>query len=157
MNVALRHGLHGFGAGMQGLGDAESDFNFDYDWITSDPDAGYAVTRDPGIPFGPQPPLTDIIPYGMKVEGQMTGPVPPLNTNQLAAAIKAGTVVLSKTLGGGGKVCPSGYATPQGACVPVQDTAGSSQALIPGISNQTLAIVGISLFALVMMSGGRRR
>jgi len=148
MNVALRHGLHG-------IGDAESDFNFDYDWITSDPDAGYAVTRDPGIPFGPQPANTDIIPFGER-SGAMTGPVPPLNTNQLAAAIKAGTVILSK-LGAGGKVCPSGYATPQGACVPVQGSAGAGQPLIPGMSNQTLAILGIGLFALVMIGGGRRR
>jgi len=150
MQVALRHGL-------RGIGDAASDFDFDYDWIMSDPDAGYAITRDPGIPFGPQPadPLSSIIPYG-QAGGQMTGAVSPLNPNSLVAAIQAGTVVLSKTLAGGGKVCPSGYATPQGGCVPVQGAGAGAGQILPGVSNQTLAVgAGILLFLMVMMKGKR--
>ena len=120
-----------------------------------DPETGLPmvwVTSQPELP----PELRNIIPAGQKA-GAMKGPVPPLSSSQLTSAIAAGTVVLSKSLTGAaaGKVCPSGYATPQGQCVSLAG-GGVSAPIIPGVSNQTLLLMGIALFALVMI-GGRKR
>jgi hypothetical protein len=107
-------------------------------------------------------PLPTIIPYGT-TGGQMTGKVPPLNASQLASAISAGTVVLAKSLTGAAGIaaakCSSGYATPQGACVQIATTAagiGTGGQVIPGVSNQTLAI-GVGVLLLFMFMGERRR
>jgi hypothetical protein len=166
----------------KGLGQTdESGFEFDWDWISEGQpnnvtvlqmEGGYA-----GAPIGIKPveasegswvidpdtlemvgPGTSLtIPYGQP-NGQMTGPVPPLTASQLAQAITAGTVVLTKTLSGpaavAGGACPSGYATPQGQCVAVQAVQGAKQ-ILPGVSNQTLAIVGIGFAALILMGGKR--
>jgi hypothetical protein len=104
--------------------------------------------------------LPTIIPYGTP-GGQMKGPVPPLDAAKLASAISAGTVVLAKSLTGAAGIaaakCSSGYATPQGACVPIAGAGiGTGGQVIPGVSNQTLAI-GVGVLLLFMFMGGRRR
>lgn len=74
-----------------------------------------------------------------------------LSAAQIAAGLTAGTVQSAPG------ACPSGYKYSTGVCVPsVQPPA--SQSLISGISNQTLAIVGIGfLFLMMLGSGGKRR
>jgi hypothetical protein len=151
MNVALRHGLHGLGQ------------------------SGETETEGGGLPggsidfsSGEVNPFTYTTPWTPATIG-VTSATPeeqaaarnwlahafdPLAASKIAQALASGVIVVSKGLTPGGqKICPSGYAYPNGQCIQVS----GSQALIPGISNQTLAIIGIAFFALVMIGGGRRR
>lgn len=81
----------------------------------------------------------------------------PFNSAQLARSLAAGTVVLTSALTGSAAAAAAAkgcgkYATHQGQCVSVPGGAS----IIPGVSNQTLMLIGIGLFALIMI-GGRKR
>lgn len=161
MNVQLRHGL----------GDAESDFNFDWDWVTGGgghsvggdlaagaggdpsllfPSPGYNITTAPGAELSP----ADLATEQAAARDWISHAFDPTAASRIAQAVASGAIVVSKGLtSSGAKICPSGYAYPNGQCIQV---AGSQQ-LIPGIPNQTLVIVGIAFLALVMLKGGGRR
>ena len=78
----------------------------------------------------------------------------PLNVNKIAQALKSGAAIVSKGLNAAGQpICPSGVAYPNGQCI---ETTGTKQWL-PGVPNQTVAIVGVAFLALMMGGGGGRR
>ncbi len=82
----------------------------------------------------------------------------PSQATKIAQAITAGALVVSGINTQGQRICPSGYAYPNGQCAQVSGQAGQ---LISGISNNTLMIVGIGFLGLMMLTGssggGRRR
>jgi hypothetical protein len=153
MNVALRHGLHGLGQSGEteteggGLPGGSIDFS----------------SGEVASPFVYTTPWTDetIGVTSATPEEQAAARTwiahafDPLNVNKIAQALRAGTIIASRVTPAGAKVCSSGYAYPNGQCI---QTTGTSQQLIPGVSNQTLAIVGFAfVVAMVMFRGGGRR
>ncbi len=152
MNVALRHGLHGLGqsgetetegGGLPGgtidfsSGEVASPFVYTTPWTEDTIGVTSATPEEQAA-----------------AQSWLAHAFDPLNVNRIAQALKAGTIIASKVTPAGAKVCPSGYAYPNGQCI---QTTGTSTQILPGVSNQTLAIVGIGLVALVMIGGGRRR
>jgi hypothetical protein len=68
-----------------------------------------------------------------------------LTAAQIASGVRAGTVQPAPT-----SACPTGYKYSTGPCVP-----GASIGILPGVSNTTLAYVGLAFLGLMMM--GRKR
>ncbi len=169
MQLALRRGVYGLG---DAVGDAEVVDTLLQpscaDGLCTDPvsgvtvmDPSYTGSFDPetGLPVG-----AFTAPGGSTVnfssgEGLIAGgptaaqilSKAALTASQIAVGIRGGSVqAVAPTQ------CPSGYKYATGACVP---GVTQSSSLVSGISNSTLAIVGIGFLALLMMSsgGGRRR
>jgi hypothetical protein len=131
-----------------------------------DPLGACAVDPNCSMPPGV---LANIIPAGTP-GGQMTGGVPTpaqlaaagtsaFTPAQIAAAIKAGTLIAATTATQGRPACPSGVAYPTGQCMPVSTGIFGGTPLVAGVSNTTLGIAALIVFALLMMGGGggRRR
>jgi hypothetical protein len=170
MELALRqaYGLWGHLGGMGqsgevgeeggGLPGGAVDFSSgEVDPSTYYPAPGYNIGTTPGVELTPtelaaeqarartwlsQLNLPSAVTAGAKVA---------LTAAQIASGLQAGTVKASST-------CPGGYlVSGTGQCV--QASSATSAQLLSGISNQTLAIVGIAFVALMMLGGGggRRR
>jgi hypothetical protein len=82
-----------------------------------------------------------------------------LNAAQVAAGLASG--IIKAVTPGEHSNCPGGYVFQNGDCAHVQQATSKPAAgqLVPGISNNTLLIIGIGFAFLMILSqsGGRRR
>lgn len=162
MNVALRHGL----------GDVFEDY---WDYVSTPPPvtgSGEGGYEGGGLPGGipdyssGESGDTTTLNFGGGYVGSTTpgggyATVKPvqgstgIDAAALAKALTAGTLLVSKLNPATGQAaCSSGYQYPNGSCLPVATPAAKQ--ILAGVSNQTLAIVGIG-FLLLMMMGGKHR
>lgn len=145
------------------MGDLEYCDEFGTCWgtpivVSHDPAPVYDYGGEYGIPVTDAQLAADyeaLVASG-KAGGFDIGTPTSINAPNLAAALKSGAVVLSKLNPSGAKICPSGYARPDGVCVSVTGALPRGSApWVAGVSNQTLMIAGVVLFGVLML--GKKR
>lgn len=154
MELALRRSYYGLGdsgeVDVEGVGlpggliDTSSG-EFDPSAVFAGP--GFNIGTTPGVDLTPAELATE----QSAARDWIAHSFDPTNVSKIAQAVATGALVASHGLNAAGHpICTSGYAYPNGQCAQV------SGQLVPGVSNQTLAIVG-GVVLVLLLAGGRRR